>query len=89
MLHDVIGAGVFSAHEDSEASGKSDVTRARKLIRMIYQFGQTLLHQLEITRPAPGKFLHLVLCSSPNLVMTAEVKSGMSDHLAVITALEV
>ena len=55
---------------------------------MVDQFGLTQ-HQLEVTRPASGNILDLVLCSSPNLVKSVEVIPGMSDHRAVLTTLDV
>jgi len=55
---------------------------------MVDQFGLTQ-HPLEVTKPASGNILDLVWCSNPNLVKSVEVIPGMSDHLAVLTTLDV
>ena len=55
---------------------------------MVDQFGLTQ-HPMEITRPVSKTNLDLILCSNPNLVKSVEVIPGMSDHLAVLTTLDV
>ena len=66
-----------------EVNGKNDAINARKLLGMVDQFGLTQ-HQLEVTRPASGNTLDLVLCSNPNLVKSVEVVPGCAYCARVI-----
>ena len=61
---------------------------ARKLVAIKEQFSLTQ-HQREITRPSSNAVLDLVFSTNPNLVSRIEVVPGMSDHLAVLTTLDV
>ena len=88
----IVIAGDFNAPDiewaNLEVNGNNDAINARKLLGMVDQFGLTQ-HQLEVTRPASVNTLDLVLCSNPNLVKSVEVVPGMSDHLAVLTTLDI
>ena len=65
-----------------------DAINARRLLSLVDHFGLTQ-HQMEVTRPVSNNNLDIFLCSNPNLVKTIEVVPGMSDHLAVLTTIDV
>ena len=44
---------------------------------------------LEITRPSSDAVLDLLFCTNTNLVSKVQVVLGMSNHLAVLTMLDV
>ena len=88
----VIIAGDFSAADitldTNKVIGCIDTVNARKLLAVTEQFNLSQ-HQREITRPSSDAVLDLLFCSYPNLVSKVEVVLGMSDHLAVLTMLDV
>ena len=88
----IIMAGDFNATDISwdsgTVTGNSDSINARKLIGIVEQFGLTQ-HQMNISRPASNAVLDLVFSTNPNLVNKVEVVPGMSDHLSVLTTLDV
>ena len=77
----IVIAGDFNAPDidwaNLEVNGNNDAINARKLLGMVDQFGLTQ-HQLEVTRPASGNTLDLVLCSNPNLVKSVAVVPGIT-----------
>ena len=87
------GGGVFCAIKDvswetDEITGNSDAVNARRLQAITEQYGLTQ-HQHEVTRPASDAVLDLVFCSNPNIVTSVEVVPGMSDHLAILTTVNI
>ena len=68
--------------------GNSDTVNARKLLAITEQFNLTQ-HQREITRPPSNVVLDLLFCTNTNIVSKVEMIPGMSDHLAVLTMLDV
>ena len=69
-------------------SGTCGSVNARKLVAIKEHFSLTQ-HQREITQPSSNAVLDLVFSTNPNLVSQIEVVPGMSDHLAVLTTLDV
>ena len=76
------------AWDTDEVSATCGSANARKLVAIKEQFSLTQ-HQREITRPSSNAVLDLVFSTHPNLVSRIEVVPGMSDHLAVLTTLDV
>ena len=88
----VIVAGHFNtpdiSWETDEITGNSDAVNARRLQAITEQYGLTQ-HQHEVTRPASDAVLDLVFCSKPNIGTSVEVVPGMSDHLAILTTVNI
>ncbi|KAK2194111.1 hypothetical protein NP493_2g07034 [Ridgeia piscesae] len=80
--------GDFNVGDTDEVSGACGSGNARKLVVIKEQFSLTQ-HQRKITRPSSNAVLDLVFSTNPNLVSRIEVAPGMSDHLAVLTTLDV
>ena len=76
------------AWDTDEVCATCGSANARKLVAIKEQFSLTQ-HQREITRPSSNAVLDLVFSTNPNLVSRIEVVPGMSDHLAVLTTLDV
>ena len=92
MHRNAIIAGVFNigdiAWDTDEVSGTCGSINARELVAIKEHVSLTQ-HQREITRPSSNAVLDSVFSTNPNLVSRIEVVPGMSDHLAVLTTLDV
>ena len=78
----------LETRDTNEVIGSSDKVNARKLLAITEQFNLTQ-HQREITRPSSDAVLDLLFCTNPNLVNKVEVVPGISEHLVVLTMLDV
>ena len=73
--------------QDAKTKTNTLSANEKKLEDIYNQFDLTQ-HVKEITRPASGHILDLILTSKSGLVMSSEVAVGMSDHCAVVSTID-